>query len=154
VGLKATQWRELKVIYRSPGFTGEKVHIFIAAGLLSRASRQLKAAVAGTAAVLAPGLTSRVMGFPADTDTPATRLVARFFGLREVAMGALTLAVLRRDPSARRLMSWNAAVDGSDAVIAALALVVRRGIDRAALGTIALALPLCTAWLWLRTQAE
>lgn len=33
VGLKATQWRELKVIYSSPGFTDEKVHIFIAAGL-------------------------------------------------------------------------------------------------------------------------
>lgn len=108
----------------------------------------------GTAAVLAPGLTSRVMGFPADTDTPATRLVARFFGLREVAMGALTLVVLRRDPSDRRLMSWNAAVDGSDAVLAMLALAGRRGIDRAALGTIALALPLCTAWLWLRTQAD
>jgi 8-oxo-dGTP pyrophosphatase MutT (NUDIX family) len=33
VGLKATQWRELKVIYSSPGFTDEKVHIFVAAGL-------------------------------------------------------------------------------------------------------------------------
>ena len=108
----------------------------------------------GAAAVLAPGLTSRVMGFPPKTDTPATRLVARFFGLREVAMGALTLVVLRRDPSDRRLMAWNAAVDGSDAVLALLALAGRRGIDRAALGTIALAVPLCTAWLWLRAQAD
>lgn len=33
VGLEASEWRELKVIYSSPGFTDEKVHIFIATGL-------------------------------------------------------------------------------------------------------------------------
>ena len=33
VGLEAGQWRELKVIYSSPGFTDEKVHIFIAGEL-------------------------------------------------------------------------------------------------------------------------
>jgi 8-oxo-dGTP pyrophosphatase MutT (NUDIX family) len=33
VGLEAGQWRELKVIYSSPGFTDEKVHLFIASEL-------------------------------------------------------------------------------------------------------------------------
>jgi ADP-ribose diphosphatase len=33
VGIEAEQWRELKVIYSSPGFTDEKVHIFVAAEL-------------------------------------------------------------------------------------------------------------------------
>jgi 8-oxo-dGTP pyrophosphatase MutT (NUDIX family) len=33
VGIEARQWRELKVIYSSPGFTDEKVHLFVAAGL-------------------------------------------------------------------------------------------------------------------------
>jgi 8-oxo-dGTP pyrophosphatase MutT (NUDIX family) len=33
VGLEAAEWRELKRIYTSPGFTNEEVHIFIATGL-------------------------------------------------------------------------------------------------------------------------
>jgi ADP-ribose pyrophosphatase len=33
VGLEARRWRELKVIYSSPGFTDEQVHIFIASEL-------------------------------------------------------------------------------------------------------------------------
>jgi 8-oxo-dGTP pyrophosphatase MutT (NUDIX family) len=34
VGLEAAEWRELKRIYTSPGFTNEEVHIFIATGLI------------------------------------------------------------------------------------------------------------------------
>ena len=104
------------------------------------------------AAVLTPSLTSKVMGFPPESDTPSSRLVARFFGLREIAMGLLTLTLVRRNPRDRRLMEWNAVVDGSDAILAGIALAHRRGIDRAALGTLALAVPLCAAWLWLRRQ--
>ena len=33
VGLRASEWRELKRIYSSPGFTDEQVHIFEATGL-------------------------------------------------------------------------------------------------------------------------
>jgi 8-oxo-dGTP pyrophosphatase MutT (NUDIX family) len=33
VGLRASEWRELKRIYSSPGFTDEEVHIFVATGL-------------------------------------------------------------------------------------------------------------------------
>ena len=33
VGIEATQWRELKRIYTSPGFTNEEVHIFVATAL-------------------------------------------------------------------------------------------------------------------------
>ena len=68
-------------------------------------------------------------------------------------MGTLTLVALRGGSTDPRLMLWNAAVDGSDAVLAGIAIVTRRGIDRAALGTIALAVPLCGAWLWLRSRA-
>lgn len=106
----------------------------------------------GIVALLAPSITSKALGFPPDADTPSARLVARFFGLREIAMGVLTLTVLRRNPGDRRLMAWNAAVDGSDAILAGLALARRSGIDRAALGTIALAVPLCASWLWLLRQ--
>ena len=108
----------------------------------------------GAMAVLAPAATSRAMGFPSGVDTASARLIARFFGLREIAMGVLTLSVLRRNPREPRLMAWNAAVDGADAVLAGLALAGRKGIDRAALGTIALALPLCASWLWLRRQVR
>ena len=33
VGLEAAEWRQLKRIYTSPGFTDEEVHIFVATGL-------------------------------------------------------------------------------------------------------------------------
>jgi ADP-ribose pyrophosphatase len=33
VGLEAAEWRELKRIYTSPGFTNEVVHLFVATGL-------------------------------------------------------------------------------------------------------------------------
>lgn len=33
VGLRAAEWRELKRIYTSPGFTDEETHIFIATDL-------------------------------------------------------------------------------------------------------------------------
>ena len=33
VGLRAAEWRELKRIYTSPGFTDEETHIFIASNL-------------------------------------------------------------------------------------------------------------------------
>jgi mutator protein MutT len=33
VGIEATEWRELKRIYTSPGFTDEQVHVFLATGL-------------------------------------------------------------------------------------------------------------------------
>jgi 8-oxo-dGTP pyrophosphatase MutT (NUDIX family) len=33
VGLEASEWRELKRIYTSPGITDEQVHLFIATGL-------------------------------------------------------------------------------------------------------------------------
>ena len=103
----------------------------------------------GAVALLAPAITSKALGFPSDADTPSARLVARFFGLREIAMGVLTLTQLRRNPGDQWLLAWNAAVDGSDAILAGLALARRNGIDRAALGTIALAVPLCVSWLWL-----
>ncbi len=33
VGLEAVEWRQLKRIYTSPGFTDEEVHVFVATGL-------------------------------------------------------------------------------------------------------------------------
>jgi ADP-ribose pyrophosphatase len=33
VGIEAAEWRELKRIYTSPGFTDEVVHVFVATGL-------------------------------------------------------------------------------------------------------------------------
>ena len=33
VGLEASEWRELKRIYSSPGFSDEQVHLFVASGL-------------------------------------------------------------------------------------------------------------------------
>ena len=109
----------------------------------------------GLGAILAPGVMTRVFGFPPEHDNASTRMVARLFGLREVAMAGLTLA-LDPDPSQRGIVyRANAALDGADAAAALLTLIARKGIGRAALGAFLIALPQTAGWLYLaRAEAQ
>ena len=107
----------------------------------------------GVGTLAAPGPMLKLFGFPTEHDNASARIVGRFFGIREVAIGALTLAVVQDRPRSRDLFALNAFVDGSDAVLALLALVTHRGIPRAAVGTILVATPLAAGWLWLRRSA-
>lgn len=103
----------------------------------------------GLGALLAPGAMVALFGFPKEHDNASTRMVARLFGLRELSMAGLTLA-LNGDRDRRGLVySYNAALDGADAAAALLTLAARRGIGRAALGAFLIAVPQTIGWLYL-----
>lgn len=106
--------------------------------------------VIGLAPLLAPGPTSRLLGFPSEHDTASARLLGRLFAVRDVALGVLTWQV-RNDPVLlRHAFRINAAIDAADATTAALPpLLGRRGIDRAALATAAFAFTGMNLWLAL-----
>jgi hypothetical protein len=100
----------------------------------------------GAAALLAPGPTSRLLGFPTSQDSASARLMGRLFGVRDVALGVLVLRA-RRDPDfARFVYRLNACVDGGDAASMAVALIGREGIDRAALASSVPALSAMVGW--------
>ncbi len=111
--------------------------------------------IIGLAPLLAPGPTSRLLGFPRAHDNPSARLLGRLFAVRDVALGVLTWQV-RDDPKLlRHAFRINAAIDVSDATAAALPpLLGRRGIDRAALSTAAFALGGANVWLTLLRRSS
>ncbi len=94
----------------------------------------------GGAAYVAPSVTARVFGFPADQDNGSARALGRLFAVRDVALGLLVLGLPEDNPRvAAAVYKLNALVDGGDALTAVTALVRRHGIDRAALATAATA---------------
>jgi hypothetical protein len=100
----------------------------------------------GAAALLAPGPTSRLLGFPAEQDSASARLMGRLFGVRDVALGALVWKA-RNDPAfARFSYRLNACVDAGDAASMAVAVIGRQGIDRAALASSVPALSAMVGW--------
>jgi hypothetical protein len=111
--------------------------------------------VIGLAPLLAPGPTSRLLGFPRAHDNPSARLMGRLFAVRDIALGVLTWQV-RDDPALlRHAFRINAAIDASDMTAAALPpLLGRRGIDRAALSTAAFAFGGANVWLTLLRRSK
>lgn len=107
-------------------------------------------AAVGVAAIAAPGVTSTLMGFPSQHDNATARLIGRLFAIREVALGAYTAAQVQSDAMRPDVYLLNAAVDMSDAAVCALTLLGRRGVARAAAGSLALAVPFAATFLWLR----
>ncbi len=87
----------------------------------------------GLAPIVAASTTSRLLAFPEAHDNATARLMARWFGVRDIGLGALVVTFLD-DASALRKVLWlNLVTDLCDAVIIAVPLVRRQGIDRAAL---------------------
>lgn len=89
--------------------------------------------VIGLAPFVAAGLTSRLLGFPVQHDTPTARLMARFFGVRDMGLGALAFYGLAQPAALSFLLLFNAAMDAGDLVSTAIPLLRRQGIDRAAI---------------------
>lgn len=87
----------------------------------------------GLAPFVAAGPASRLLGFPASHDNPTARLMARFFGVRDLGLGVLVMWALRHPEVLPFVMLFNAAMDAGDLVAIAAPLVQRQGIDRAAL---------------------
>lgn len=72
----------------------------------------------GGFALVATGLARVVFRLPQADDSPATRVLARLFGIRNVVLGLITLSL--RDAGAetrRRNYQLNAVVDATDVVV-------------------------------------
>jgi uncharacterized protein DUF4267 len=86
----------------------------------------------GLAPFVAVRPSARLLGFPLDHDTPTTRLMARFFGVRDIGLGVLAVYALRHPETAPFLFLFNAFMDLGDLIATGIPLVRRQGIDRAA----------------------
>jgi hypothetical protein len=101
----------------------------------------------GLAPIVAATTSSRLLGFPAAHDNPTARLMARLFGVRDVGLGAFVVVALGDAPALRHALWINLFMDLGDAVMIAVPLARRQGIDRAAALSLAFALGGATAWV-------
>lgn len=109
--------------------------------------------VLGLAPFVAARRGSRLMGFPADHDTPTARLMARLFGVRDVGLGVLVFYALAHPAVLSFVLLFNALTDFGDLLAISIPLARRQGIDRAAWTSAAFALPAGLAWLTVRALA-
>jgi hypothetical protein len=86
----------------------------------------------GLAPFVAAGPASRLLGFPAKHDNPTARLMARFFGVRDIGLGILAFYALRHPEIAPFIFLFNAAMDAGDLFAISLPIVRRDGIDKGA----------------------
>jgi hypothetical protein len=101
----------------------------------------------GLAPFVAAATLSRQLGFPAEHDSPTARLMARFFGVRDIGLGVLVLWALRHPEALGFVIPFNAAMDGGDLLSISIPLVRRQGIDRAAIRSSLFAFTGGAAWL-------
>lgn len=101
----------------------------------------------GLAPIVAARPTSALLGFPPEHDNPTTRLMARFFGVRDIGLGALVVAAIHGQAQMQFAFLFNAAMDVGDAVMISIPLVRRQGIGRAAAASLAFALGGLTCWV-------
>lgn len=109
----------------------------------------------GTMLLVTTGLARRLFGVPADQDNGALRLVARFFGIRNLVLG--TWALLARDQGVdeRRLCyQLNAVTDATDLGILLLGGVRGKGLWRAAVMGSVLGGSALLAWLDLIEEVD
>ena len=108
----------------------------------------------GAAALLAPGPTSKLLGFPREHDNPTARLMGRLFGVRDVALGVLVWR-FKDDPAvAPWVFRFNADIDAGDATAIAVAVAGRQGIDRGALSSAVPAVGAAVGWSTLAAATE
>jgi hypothetical protein len=101
----------------------------------------------GLAPFVAAELSTKLLGFPKAHDNPTARLMARFFGVRDIGLGFLIFHGLSVPSELPFILIFNALTDFGDLAAIAIPLIKREGIDRAALGSAAFALPAGLAWL-------
>jgi hypothetical protein len=101
----------------------------------------------GVAPFIAAGLSSRLLGFPEKHDNPTARLMARFFGVRDIGLGVLVFYALSHPAALAFVMLFNALTDFGDLAAIAIPLLRRQGIDKAAWRSVGFALPAGVAWL-------
>jgi len=108
----------------------------------------------GVASILAPKVSSKVAGYPAEHDNPSARLLAGLFGVRELLLAWLVIDAVRSpDGPSPSVFALQAAVDAADVAVQSLPLIRREGLDRAALGGIALAGVAALGWARMAREA-
>lgn len=100
----------------------------------------------GLAPIVAASTTSRLLAFPPEHDNATARLMARWFGVRDIGLGALVVTFLDDASGLRKVLWLNLATDLCDAAMIAVPLVRRQGIDRAALLCLAFACGGALSW--------
>lgn len=95
---------------------------------------------------------SRLLGFPEAHDTPTTRLMARFFGVRDIGLGVLAYYATQHQETASFLFLFNALMDAGDLTAISIPLIKKQGIDRAAWMSFSFAFIGGISWLIAWTQ--
>ncbi len=106
----------------------------------------------GVAPFFAANASSKLLGFPRTHDNATARLMARFFGVRDVGLGVLVFYALRHPEILGFVIVFNALTDFGDLLATAIPLARRQGIDRGALSSAAFALPAGLGWLAVFSQ--
>jgi len=109
----------------------------------------------GVAPIVAPARSAALLGFPEAHDNATSRLMARLFGVRDIGLGALTMASAHDTTTLRRAYLFNAAIDIADTSMIAIPLIADDGIDEAAWRSVGFALGGCSLWLigaWWTTR--
>jgi hypothetical protein len=105
--------------------------------------------VLGLVPFVAARTSARLLGFPLAHDTPTTRMIPRWFGVRDVGLGAQVFYALSH-ADAPGLLPWvvifNAFMDLGDLIAIVVPLVRRQGIDRAAWTSLGFALSASAGW--------
>lgn len=94
-----------------------------------------------------------LLGFPSSHDNATTRLMARFFGVRDVGLGILVFYALAHPAFLAFVILFNALMDLGDMTAILIPLVKRQGIDRAAFASLGFAFPAAIAWLVVLSQS-
>ena len=105
--------------------------------------------VLGLAPFVAADLSARLLQLPQAQNTAAARLMARFFGVRDVGLGLIVFYALAHRELMPAAMLFNAGMDAGDLVAISIPLLRREGIDRSAWTSALFAGTAMLAWLFL-----
>ena len=105
----------------------------------------------GLAPFVAAKPASRLLGFPDKHDNPTARLMARFFGVRDIGLGVLAFYAIKHPEMAPFIFLFNALMDAGDLFAITIPLAKRQGIDRGAALSALFAIAGGMGWLvlWL-----
>ena len=105
----------------------------------------------GLAPFVAAGPASRLLGFPGTHDNATARLMARFFGVRDIGLGVLAFYAIGHPETAPFVFLFNAMMDAGDLFAISIPLAKRHGIDRGAAFSALFAMGGGLGWLvlWL-----
>lgn len=108
----------------------------------------------GVASIAAPRQAAKIASYPVAHDNATARLMAGLFGVRELLLAWLVVDAVR-DPNGLTpsVFAVQAAVDAADVVVQSVPVFKRDGIDRGAVGGIALAAGASLLWVRLAREA-